>query len=101
MYKRRAFININEKVNCFSNVEVNKLMLKSLLSSVNFPFFPRVYFFYVMQKFNYFVSTSSFRRLCSVNGYSKSIFRLFKMSRHNCKKYSSLGIIVGMRKSSF
>lgn len=101
MYIRRKFLDLNKIVPVFSLNELNKLVLKSLLSSSDFIFADRLYFFYVMQKYSISGSFAIFRRFCSINGYSKSIFRLFKMSRHNSKRYASLGLLSGMRKSSF
>lgn len=101
MYIRRKFLDVNKIIPLFSLNELNKVVLKSLLSSSDFPFIDRFYFFYLLQKYSAEGSLSIFRRFCSVNGYSKSIFRLFKMSRHSSKRFASLGLLVGMRKSSF
>lgn len=101
MYKRRKFLNFSSHITSFSSNELNKLVLKSLLGSNDFSFKYRVFFFSILQKYSLISSISFFRRFCNINGYSKSVFRLFKMSRHNSKRYASLGSLVGMRKSSF
>lgn len=99
MYKRRKIDNI--KTIAIKSSEINKLVLKSLGSSFNYSFSDRLFFSLLFQKYSRYTSISLFRRFCNINGYAKSVFRLFKMSRHNCKRYSSLGLLSGMRKSSF
>lgn len=101
MYKRRKFLNIEAYKPIFSSNELNKLVLKSLLSSEDLKFLPRVFFFFFLQKYSIKSSISFFRKFCNIDGYSKSIFRFFKMSRHNSKRLSSFGYLTGMRKSSF
>ena len=101
MFIRRKFLNVNKNPFRFSLNELNKIIIKSLLSSSDFFFANRLYFFYLLQRYSKENSFSIFRRFCSINGYSKSIFKLFKMSRHNSRKYASLGLLSGMRKSSF
>lgn len=81
--------------------EINKNILKSLLSCEEFSLVFRIYFFKLFQKYPKFSSISFFRRYCNLTGYSKSVFRLFKLSRHQAKKYASNGFLMGMRKSSF
>lgn len=76
-------------------------MLKSLLSSEEFSLLYRFYFFQILKKFSKFTATSSYRRYCIFTGYTKSVYRSFKLSRHQCKRYASNGYLVGMRKSSF
>lgn len=101
MYIRRK-LTIRNKIDLkFSVVELNKIVLKSLLSSSDFNFLIRIYIFSLLQKYSSYSSFSYFRRICSISGYTKSVFRLFQMSRHNSKKYASLGLLQGMRKSSF
>jgi len=76
-------------------------MLKSLLFSEQFAFFFRIYFFQIFRGFSKYSSTSFYRRYCIFTGYAKSVFRFFKLSRHQCKRFASNGYLMGMRKSSF
>jgi ribosomal protein S14 len=101
MYKRRKFFDYNKSLFQYSKNELNKISLKSLLSSRDFIFSYRLYFFLILEKYSKNSSISFFRRYCNISSYAKSVVRLFKMSRHCYKKYCSLGMGVGVRKSSF
>jgi ribosomal protein S14 len=90
--------NIRKK---FLKIEINKLILKSLIYNNNYPFFFKYYFDKIFKKILFNLSISKFRTYCIFLGNSKSIFRRFKLSRHVCKKYSSNGFIIGLKKSSF
>lgn len=82
-------------------IELNKIVLKSLLSNYSFLNKDRFYFSFLLNKYSTKASISAFRRYCVLTGYSKSVFRRFKLSRHQCKRYASDGLLIGMRKSSF
>jgi ribosomal protein S14 len=85
----------------YGPLEVNKLILKSLLSSEKFFFEDKVFFFKFYNKFYYKTSISFYRRSCLFTGHSRAVFRLFKLSRHQGKSFASFGFIAGLRKSSF
>jgi ribosomal protein S14 len=85
----------------FLKIEINKLILKSLIYNNNYPFFFKYYFDKIFKKFLFNLSISKFRTYCIFLGNSKSIFRKFKFSRIICKKYASNGYIIGLKKSSF
>jgi len=76
-------------------------VLKSLLSNEDFSLFFRFYFYQLLKNYPKYSSISFYRRYCVLTGYTKSIFRLFKLSRHQCKRFASNGFLMGMRKSSF
>jgi ribosomal protein S14 len=67
----------------FNKTELNKYILKSLLN---------------FSKFN---SISFFRHYCIITKHARSVFKKFKLVRHQCKSWSSKGYLTGMRKSSF
>lgn len=92
-----------DKINrsIYFKYEIKKLILKSLLFNINYPFFYKLYFDYYFKKFPFSSSISKYRTYCMFLGNSRSIFQRFKLSRHICKKYGSQGFIVGLKKSSF
>jgi len=61
----------------------------------------KIFFSASFFRFSKFYSISFYRRSCVYSGYSKSVFQLFKMSRHQVKRNFALGYLVGVRKSSF
>lgn len=85
----------------YSNIELSKLMLKSLLSSNNFNLTNKHYFYKIFHSYFKKAAIGSFTRSCLFTGHSRSIFKMFKLSRHQSKKMASNGYIVGLRKSSF
>ncbi len=89
----------NRKI--FLKAEIKKLTLKSLLFNVNFPFIYKFYFDNLYKKFSFSSSISKYRTSCIFLGNSRSVFQRFKMSRHICKKLSSDGYLIGLKKSSF
>jgi len=98
----RSWITYNKKnFTRFESVELNKLVLKSLLREFFFSTEHRIYFSYLLNNFSLLASGSRFRRSCIVSGYPKSVFRFFRLTRHMCRYYASYGFLVGMRKSSF
>lgn len=101
MFFRKWIRDSYKNTNKFLLVELNKLILKSLLSHDSFNNNERFYFYYLLKRYSIHSSISLYRRFCVLTGYSKSVFRYFKLSRHQCKKYASDGLLVGMRKSSF
>lgn len=95
-YKRdkisRKFLYLNE---------MNKWILKSLLSNKKFKLNEKIYFGSLFAKYTKISSISYYRKYCIMTGNSRSVFRRFKMVRHWCKSYASDGYIVGLRKASF
>ena len=84
------------------NVEVHKTVLKSLMREQNnLALDSRIHFTIKLNSFNKLSSLSLFRRFCLISNYPKSVFRFFKLSRHSCKLMASMGLLSGMRKSSF
>ncbi len=101
MYFRKWIKISKNNIASSVNVELNKLILKSLLSNGSFNNKYRFYFYFLLKHYSKYTSISIFRRFCNLTGYSKSVFRYFKLSRHQCKRYASDGALMGMRKSSF
>ena len=99
-FRKWIFKNIKNGI-VFERTELNKMVLKSLMRDLNFSTKDRIYFSRLFNNFNFFSSGSLLRRHCILTGYPKSVFRFFKLSRHQCKKYASFGFLTGMRKSSF
>jgi len=85
----------------FGKYEIKKLILKSLLYNVNYPFFFKLYFDNFYKKFSYNSSISKYRTSCMFHGNSRSVFQRFKLSRDLVKKFASDGFITGLKKSSF
>lgn len=85
----------------YSKQEINKNILKSLLYSFEYNVNYRIYFSKKFYKFTYKSSISVYRRYGMFSFIGKSVFRRFKLNRHFLKMYSSNGLIVGLRKSSF
>jgi ribosomal protein S14 len=86
----------------FGSTELSKLVLKGLLVNCHcFVFADRALFYRCFQRYFFKFSIAYFRNSCLFTGHARSIFRLFKLSRHSGKRYASDGFLVGMRKSSF
>jgi len=77
------------------------MVLRSLLSSCFFSFADRIFFYRSFQRFNFHSSLSFYRRSCLLTGHTRSVFRLFKLCRHQVKFLSSFGEVIGLRKASF
>ncbi len=86
---------------CYLTTELNKLILRGLLSNCDFCFFDRVFFFKCFNKYFFKFSISFFRNSCLFTGNARSVFRLFRLCRHSAKACASNGSLIGMRKSSF
>lgn len=86
----------------FCVTELNKLVLRGLLSNCgSFSFLERAFFYKSFCRYFFKFSISFFRNSCLFTGHAKSIFRLFKLCRHGAKASASAGFLLGMRKSSF
>jgi len=85
----------------YVNFEIKKLVLKSLLYSEWYPFLHKLIFDFYFKKFPYNSSISRYRRYCMFLGNCRAVLQRFKLSRHCCKKYATLGYCSGLRKSSF
>lgn len=85
----------------YSLIELNKLILKSLLYNDSLAFYKKFYYIKLFYFFNTKLSLSKFRNFSVLSGYPRSIFRFFKLSRHECKNNASFGFLTGLRKSSF
>lgn len=100
--KTISWINKDKKNRkLFFKFEIKKLILKSLLYNIEYPFFYKLYFDNNFKKFSFKSSISKNRKYCMFLGNSRCIFQRFKLSRHSCKKYASHGFISGLKKSSF
>ena len=91
------------KIKVLINKELKKNIIKYFLlnQSKNFKSNKIIKFIYRNKFYYKYSSISFFRRNCLISGNSKSVFRLFKLSRYHCKYYASNGYIVGLRNSSF
>jgi len=101
MFFRKWIFDLKKNRLQYARSEINKIVIKSLLYNPNFNTPARVYFYGFLKNYSIFSSRSFFKRACVVSGYSKAIFRLFKMSRQHSKRFASAGVLVGMRRSSF
>ena len=77
------------------------MVLRSLLSSYFFCFTDKIFFYRSFQRFSFRSSIALYRRSCILTGHARSVFRLFKICRHQVRFLSSFGQIIGLRKSSF
>jgi len=100
--KRIALYKKDVKSRNFYNLyEIDKTLLKSLLSYFHSQHKSRYYLFDLMRRFRQKASLSFIRRSCVLSGYTKSVFQKFKLSRHSGKFLASNGYLIGYRKSSF
>lgn len=84
----------------YKNIEINKKILKSLIANSK-ELDKKIYYTKLLSKFSNKNSISYFRNGCYNSGSGRSVFRLFKLNRHEIKSLSSHGFVTGMRKSSF
>lgn len=85
----------------YKKYELKRLILKSLLSNTFILVFNKLYYAKFLRSMPKNSSKSSFKNSCLILGNSKSVFRMFKMCRHQCKFKASNGLLPGMRKASF
>lgn len=86
----------------YPKYEINKYVLKSLISYYDYPIFWKVYFQKIFQTYPIDSSISRYKNYCmghSIRG--RVVFKLFKLSRHEAKNLASNGYLYGFRKSSF
>ena len=85
----------------FKNLEKKRLILKIILKSLNIKNNLR---WKLQQKWFFFNKNTSLTRiknLCMLTGRSKSIYRLFKISRIQLRKLASEGSLPGVSKYSW
>lgn len=90
-----------KKRTSFKKPEFRKLILKSLLYSVEYPANFKMYFGKKFSSFSKNSSISVYRTYGMFSYIGKSVFRRFKLNRHLAKQSASFGYLVGLRKSSF
>lgn len=85
----------------FKNLEKKRLILKIILKNLNIEKDLR---WKIQQKWFFFNNNSSITRiknLCVLTGRSKSVHRLFKISRIQLRKLASEGFLPGVSKYSW
>ena len=86
----------------YKNIELYNLILKSLFINPNFSLYYKLYFYKYFYWVNYGIkSVSYFNNNCNLTGLTHCISKKFKINRFDCKKYSGMGLLMGIRKSSF
>lgn len=86
----------------YKKYELKKIVLKSLLSKSDFSIFWKLYFQSVFQSFPINSSISRYKNYCMGHDtHGKPVYKIFKLSRHQCKDLASYGYLPGLRKSSF
>lgn len=85
----------------YKKYEINKLLLKSLLSSGSYKSYFKFYFSNVFRKYSKHASIGIYKRYCLFTYSGKVVFKNFKLSRHVFKSMASLGYLSGLRKTSF
>lgn len=87
----------------YYNKEINKLILKSLLSNKqhNNQTTSRIYWTHLFNKYGKYSSLGYQRKGCQFSGTGRSVFTQFKGSRHHVKHLAVSGFLPGMRKASF
>lgn len=93
----------------YANKEINKLILKSLLSNHkidksdkdNQQTAARIYWTHLFNKYGKYSSLGYQRKGCQFSGTGRSVFTQFKGSRHHVKNLAVNGFLPGMRKASF
>lgn len=100
-YHRRNWIKRDRELRKkYKLIEINKIVLKSLIANTN-NLEAKIYYTRLLHKFPNKISISYFRNGCYNSGTGRSVFRQFRLNRNECKVLSSYGYLVGMRKSSF
>jgi len=85
-----------------SKYEINKYVLKSLISYYDYSIFWKLYFQKIFQTYPIDSSISRCKNYCMGNSVrGRVVFKLFKLSRHEAKNLASNGLLYGFRKSSF
>ena len=102
LLKSINWINKDKKIRLvYKKYEIKKIILKSLIYNNILNIREKIFFDFKFKKFMYNSSISRYRHSCMFLGNSRAVIQQFKLSRHACKKYASLGFLVGLRKSSF
>jgi ribosomal protein S14 len=101
MLNKKFIRTTTQKIKGIKQTFPNKIVLRSMLRDKNFKKSDRVYFALLFSKYSGKSSISSFRRYCVMSQSTRSVFRLFRLSRHFAKQSASLGELSGFRKSSF
>ncbi len=103
LIKSINWINKDKKIRfIYKKNEVKKIIIKSLIyNNIKNNFYKKLFYDFKFKKFTYNSSIARYRNNCMYLGNSRAIIRQFKLSRHSCKKYASLGFLIGLRKSSF
>jgi small subunit ribosomal protein S14 len=92
--------NINQRY-LFKSIEKKRLILKIILNNLNINKKIR---WKIQQKFFFFNQNSSITRIkniCILTGRSKSVYRLFKISRIQLRKLASEGFLPNVSKYSW
>ena len=85
----------------FKTFEKNRLVLKILSKNLNIQ---KILRWKLQQKWFFFhqnTSTTRIKNLCILTGRSKSVYRLFKLSRLQFRKLASNGFLPGISKYSW
>ena len=85
----------------FKKYELKRLILKSIVNNINFTTNVR---WSAQTQFQYFPVLSSktrIKNICVLTGRTKSIYKKFKLSRIQLKKWASLGFLPGISQSSW
>ena len=101
MYFRSSLIKQKKFSEVYKKVELQKILLKSIMKDYNLNKISRVYLGYKLYDYNKYSFFTCLRKSCVISNYPRSVSRLFKMTRHCVKYYASNGYIMGIRKSSF
>jgi hypothetical protein len=81
--------------------EMNKLILHSLVSHIEWPKIYRLSFIKRLSKYTRRYSVAYCRNNCAIRVIGHSIFTFSKMSRFCTKYYANWGYTTGLRRSSF
>jgi len=81
--------------------EILIVVLKSFRANLIIPYKQKYYFYERFFRLSKESSIALLRNKCLFTGWSRSVFRHFKMSRHTVKIYASLGLLCGLRKTGF
>ena len=73
----------------YASVELNKLMLKSLVNSSRINLLNKFYFRRIFCRFSKTTSIALYKNVCLFKGHSRAVFRMFKLARHKSKQYAS------------
>jgi len=83
------------------HAELNKKVLRTLISAESYANKNKIYFNKKKNSYSKMAAISMYRSYCMVTYNGKVVTQQFKLGRHAMRQIACLGYLVGLRKSSF